>query len=155
MTSLHPTPIRTAVLLAGSALLAASAAACGSTAGGPAAPATTSPAATTSSATTPPLISTGKPGCDDAIAAVQDSTSTLAAKMHDLPSLQTFATDLVTRLHTAAGKATDPTIQSAIGKMADDLSTLATDAHAGDGGQVQTVLSTLVNDGAAMVQACR
>ena len=155
MTSPDPTPIRTTALLVGAAFIAASATACGSTAGSPTAPSSTSPAASTSSATTPPLISTGKPGCDDAIAAVQDSTSTLAAKIHDLPSLQTFATDLVSRLHTAAGKATDPTVQSAIGKVADDLSTLATDAQAGDGSKVQTTLSALVGDGQAMVQACR
>jgi hypothetical protein len=135
-------------MLAGS-VLALSMSACTS--------ATSTPTTTETSVSTTGTASTsaGKPGCDEAVAAFQDTTANLATKIHDLPSLQAFATDLVSRLHTAAAKATDPNIQSAIDKLADDLNALATSDQTSDSGQVQAELTALATDGQAVLAACR
>jgi hypothetical protein len=150
-----PIQTRIAATLAGSALVL-SMAACTSTAGTPSAPGTSAStsASTSDTATGTASWTTGKPGCDDAIAAFQDATTNLATKVHDLPSLQTFATDLVGRLHTASAKATDPKIQSAIAKLADDLNALAAAGQSSDVNQVQAQLSALGADGQAVVSAC-
>src|SRR5512139_603984 len=152
----YPRPIHTVVgRLAGSLLVVAvvpAATACGSTTStSPPTATTTATAATTatSAASSSAGLSVGKPGCSDAVAAFQDATGNLGTKIHDLPSLQAFVADLVTRLRTAAAKSTDSRVRSAVDKVADDLGTLETDAQNNDGAQVQAQLSTLVSDGQA------
>jgi hypothetical protein len=138
---------RIAALLAG-AVLAVSTAACGSSTSTPTAPKTSAQATGTASS------SVGEPGCGEAVAAFQDTTTNLGTKIRDLPSLQAFATDLVSRLNAAAAKATDPKVRSAIDKLAADLNALVTVDQNSNGDQVQAQLSALVKDGQALVEAC-
>ena len=134
-----------------SCALVLSATACSSTS-------TSSPAGSASAtATTPtgtPSPITGKPGCDDAIAAFRDASANMASKVQDLPSLQAYVSTLVTKLHAAAAKATDPAVQSAVNKLADDFNTLVTAAQSSNSSQIQTAMSTLAADGQAAITAC-
>jgi len=168
----HQTRPRTAARLTGALLLVAataSATSCTSTSSAPAPsrgmsgasgpsdtsglPGTPSPSSATATSDGGPV--TGKPGCDDAITVFQNAGTDLAGKVQDLPALQSSVSDLVTRLHAAAAKATDSRVRSAIDKVADDLTTVATDAQGGKGSDVQAALSMLVTDGQAVVEACR
>src|SRR6266566_5111569 len=89
--------------------------ACSSTATSSTAASGTATAVATVPTGTPASI-TGKPGCDDAIQAFRDASTNMASKVQDLPTLQAYVTTLVAKLHTAAGNATDPAVQTAINK---------------------------------------
>ena len=118
---------------------------------------TSSAAGVSATATTPtgtPSPITGKPGCDDAIAAFRDASANMASKVQDLPTLQAYVTTLVTKLHAAAAKATDAAVQSAVNKLADDFNALVTAAQGSNSSQIQTTMSTLATDGQAALTAC-
>ena len=134
-----------------SCALVLSATACSSTSASSTA-GSASASATTPTGTPSPI--TGKPGCDDAIAAFRDASANMASKVQDLPSLQAYVSTLVTKLHAAAAKATDPAVQSAVNKLADDFNTLVTAAQSSNGSQIQTTMSTLATDGQAAITAC-
>ena len=145
-------PRYAAGILAGCALVL-SATACSSTgtstAAGSATPTVTSTAATGTASSI-----TSKPGCDDAVQAFRDATTNMASKVQDLPSLQAYVTSLVAKLHTAATNATDPAVQTAVNKLADDFNGLVTAAQTSDGSTLQTLMSSFVTDGQALVKAC-
>ena len=134
-----------------SCALGLGATACSSTAGsataGSASASATAPTGTAASVT-------GKPGCDDAIAAFRDASANMASKVQDLPSLQAYVTSLVAKLHTAAAKATDPAVQTAVNKFADDVNALVTAVQSSNGSQIQTATSNLATDGQAVITAC-
>jgi hypothetical protein len=113
-----------------------------------------SASATATTPTTTPSPITGKPGCDDAIQAFRDASANMASKVQDLPTLQAYVTTLVAKLRTAAANATDPAVQAAVNKLADDFNTLVTAAQTSDGGKIQTLMSSLATDGQALVAAC-
>jgi hypothetical protein len=144
-------PRYAAGLLTGCALVL-SATACSSTANtstaGSASPTATAAATGTSSALS------GKPGCNDAVQAFRDASANMATKVQDLPSLQAYVTTLVAKLRTAATSSTDPAVQSAVTKLADDFNALVTAAQTSNGSQIQTVLSSFVTDGQALVKVC-
>lgn len=119
----------------------------------PSATAGSAPATTATPTSSVPSI-TGKPGCDDAIAAFRDATSNMASKVRDLPSLQAFVTNLVARLHSAAANINDPAVQSAVNKLADDFNSLVTAAQTSNGSQIQTTMSAFATDGQAIIRAC-
>ena len=127
------------------------AAACGSTT---TSPTTGSASVTATMPTSAPSPVTGRPGCDDAIAAFRDASANMASKVQDLPSLQAYVSSLVTKLHAAAAKATDPAVHSAVNKLADDFNALVTAAQSSNGSQIQTTMSTLATDGQAAITAC-
>jgi hypothetical protein len=78
----------------------------------------------------------------------------MASKVQNLPSLQAYVTSLAAKLHAAASNATDPAVQSAVNKLADDFNALLAAAQSSDGGKIQTLTSSLVTDGQALVSAC-
>jgi len=112
------------------------------------------PTATATVATGTPSSLTGKPGCDNAIQSFRDASANMASKVQDLPTLQAYVTDLVAKLHAAAADTTDPAVQSAVNKLADDFNGLVTAAQTSDGSKIQTLMSSFVADGQALVKAC-
>ncbi len=138
-------------ILAGCALVL-SATACTST-GTPTAAGSATPTATATATGTASSV-TGKPGCDDAVQAFRDASTNMASKVQDLPSLQAYVTTLVAKLHSAATSATDPAVQTAVNKLADDFNSLVAAAQTSDGSTIQTLMSSFVTDGQALVKAC-
>ena len=137
-------------------VLALSVAACTSTSTSSTASSASATTAATSTllASNSPSPVTGKPGCDDAIQAFRDASANMASKVQSLPTLQAYVTALVARLHTAAGVSTDPAVQSAVNKLADDFNGLVTAAQTSNGSQIETVMSSLAADGQAVVKVC-
>ena len=108
----------------------------------------------TSSATGSSSTDSAKPGCSDAVQALQDEGQKIAGMLNQPQSVMSVAYDLAARLKDAANKATDPTVRSAIQAVADDLGALATAAGNNDTNGIQDAAAKDATDAATLFSAC-